>query len=42
MAAVADLQAMSYANGLATLTPVAGLWASAVSALVYGALGTCR
>ncbi|WOO80799.1 Putative sulfate transporter [Vanrija pseudolonga] len=35
-------QAMSYANGLAHLPPVAGLWASAIPALVYGALGTCR
>ncbi|KAK8861653.1 hypothetical protein IAR55_002476 [Kwoniella newhampshirensis] len=35
-------QAMSYASGLARLTPVAGLWSTAVPALVYGALGTCR
>ncbi|KAK4689920.1 hypothetical protein P7C73_g207, partial [Tremellales sp. Uapishka_1] len=35
-------QAMSYANGLARLTPVAGLWSVAIPALVYGALGTCR
>ncbi|WWD16428.1 hypothetical protein CI109_100854 [Kwoniella shandongensis] len=35
-------QAMSYASGLAKLTPVAGLWSTAIPALVYGALGTCR
>ncbi|RSH94758.1 hypothetical protein EHS25_004564 [Saitozyma podzolica] len=35
-------QAMSYANGLARLTPVAGLWSTAIPALIYGALGTCR
>ena len=33
---------MSYANGLAKLTPVAGLWSAAIPALIYGALGTCR
>ena len=35
-------QSMSYANGLAKLNPIAGLWSSAIPALVYGALGTCR
>ncbi|WVN84882.1 uncharacterized protein L203_100018 [Cryptococcus depauperatus CBS 7841] len=35
-------QAMSYASGLAHLAPVAGLWSTAIPALVYGALGTCR
>ncbi|OWT39498.1 endoplasmic reticulum protein [Cryptococcus neoformans Bt1] len=35
-------QAMSYASGLARLTPVAGLWSTAIPALIYGALGTCR
>ena len=38
----AHLQGMSYANGLAQLTPVAGLWSTAIPALVYGMLGTCR
>lgn len=33
---------MSYASGLARLTPVAGLWSTAIPALIYGALGTCR
>ena len=33
---------MSYANGLARLTPVAGLWSAAIPALIYGVLGTCR
>ncbi|WVQ78791.1 hypothetical protein IAT38_000882 [Cryptococcus sp. DSM 104549] len=35
-------QAMSYASGLAKLGPVAGLWSTAIPALIYGALGTCR
>ncbi|GFZ42489.1 hypothetical protein JCM24511_00204 [Saitozyma sp. JCM 24511] len=39
---VAGISAMSYANGLARLTPVAGLWSTAIPALIYGALGTCR
>ncbi|KAL7424649.1 hypothetical protein Q5752_000333 [Cryptotrichosporon argae] len=34
--------AMSYANGLAKLTPVAGIWSAAIPAFMYGALGTCR
>lgn len=33
---------MSYASGLARLTPVAGLWSTTIPALIYGALGTCR
>ncbi|KIR25137.1 endoplasmic reticulum protein [Cryptococcus deuterogattii LA55] len=39
---VAGEKAMSYASGLARLTPVAGLWSTAIPALIYGALGTCR
>ncbi|TYJ55804.1 hypothetical protein B9479_003456 [Cryptococcus floricola] len=35
-------QAISYASGLARLTPVAGLWSTAIPALMYGAMGTCR
>ena len=33
---------MSYANGLAKINPVAGLWSASIPALVYGTLGTCR
>ncbi|WVW80234.1 hypothetical protein I302_102212 [Kwoniella bestiolae CBS 10118] len=35
-------QSMSYASGLAGLSPLAGLWSTAVPALAYSALGTCR
>ncbi|KAE8539601.1 hypothetical protein D1P53_003535 [Cryptococcus gattii VGV] len=35
-------QAMSYASGLARLTPVAGLWSTAIPALIYGALEPLR
>ncbi|WWC88093.1 uncharacterized protein L201_002997 [Kwoniella dendrophila CBS 6074] len=35
-------QSMSYASGLARLSPLAGLWSTAIPALAYGALGTCR
>ncbi|RXK40370.1 endoplasmic reticulum protein [Tremella mesenterica] len=40
--AVAGVSAMSYANGLATLSPIAGLWSAAIPSLIYGLLGTCR
>ncbi|KAI9632716.1 sulfate transporter family-domain-containing protein [Dioszegia hungarica] len=35
-------QAMSYASGLAKLTPVAGIWSTALPSLIYGIFGTCR
>ncbi|WVR03746.1 hypothetical protein IAU60_000741 [Kwoniella sp. DSM 27419] len=35
-------QSMSYASGLAGLSPLAGLWSTAVPSLMYSALGTCR
>ncbi|ORY29822.1 sulfate transporter family-domain-containing protein [Naematelia encephala] len=35
-------QTMSYASGLAKLTPLAGLWSVAIPAMIYGVLGTCR
>lgn len=35
-------QSMSYANGLAHLTPVAGIWSTAIPAVIYGIFGTCR
>ncbi|WVQ93512.1 hypothetical protein IAU59_000586 [Kwoniella sp. CBS 9459] len=35
-------QSMSYASGLAGLSPLAGLWSTAVPAFMYSALGTCR
>jgi len=37
-----DPQSISYANGLAKLSPIAGLWSAAIPAFVYGILGTCR
>lgn len=33
---------MSYASGLAKLTPVAGIWSTAIPAIIYGIFGTCR
>lgn len=35
-------QAMSYASGLAKLTPVAGIWSTAIPSFIYGIFGTCR
>jgi hypothetical protein len=38
----AEMQGMSYASGLAKLSPIAGLWSTAIPALIYAMLGTCR
>lgn len=35
-------QSMSYASGLAKLTPVAGIWSTAIPSVIYGVFGTCR
>lgn len=35
-------QSISYASGLATLAPVAGLWSTALGGIVYSIFGTCR